>query len=433
MNNKITINIDFIKKFVTEDELNGIFSEIERINRQLEERKGPGSEFLGWLDLPNRTIESYAGFQELVTEIRQEADVFLVIGIGGSYLGARAVVEALEPGLDEKGPMNPEIIFAGYNIDSVYMTKLLEYLKTKSVYVNVISKSGTTTEPGIAFRVVKAMMEKVYGKDEARKRIIATTDEKKGALRKMAEEEGYRTFTIPADVGGRFSVLTPVGLLPIAVSGNYAETLLDGALNMKEILQNSSYDVNIANLYAAIRYLLYKKGKSIEILSNFDQKLVYFAEWWKQLFGESEGKNGKGIFPASANFTTDLHSLGQYIQEGRRDLLETFLIVKKIQDHIMVPEDEKNLDGLNYLAGKTYHEINLKAHQGTAEAHRDGGVPNMTIYLPEINAYWLGSLIFMFEKAVAISGYLLGVNPFNQPGVEAYKTNMFKLLGKPGF
>ncbi len=433
MNNKITMNIDFIRDFISEKELDEIFPRIEEINDKINSKTGQGSDFLGWLDLPDRTLDSYPGFQEIVAEVREEADLFLVIGIGGSYLGARAVIEAMDTGLHEKAPLTPDIIFAGYNIDSEYMTKLLEYIKDKNLYVNVISKSGTTTEPGIAFRVVKAMMEKVYGRDGARKRILATTDAKKGALRQMAEEEGYRTFTIPADVGGRFSVLTPVGLLPIAVSGNYAETLLEGAREMKENLQNNSFETNIANLYAAIRYLLYQKGKTIEILANFNQKLYYFSEWWKQLFGESEGKEGKGLFPASVNFTTDLHSLGQYIQEGRRDILETFLVVNKIQDHIMVPDDEKNLDGLNYLAGKTFHEINLKAHQGTAEAHRSGGVPNLTIYIPEINAHWLGALIFMFEKAVAVSGYLLGVNPFNQPGVEAYKKNMFKLLGKPGY
>lgn len=433
MHKSLKLDVENIKEFINWPELEKLEPRIAEINRNLDERRGAGSDFLGWLDLPDRTIGTYEGFGDLVLEIRQEADVFLVIGIGGSYLGARAVVEALEPVLQEKGPMNPEILFAGHHIDSEYMTRLLDYLKDKSVYVNVISKSGTTTEPGIAFRVIRAMMEKVYGKEGARKRIIATTDAKKGALRKLAETEGYRTFSIPEDVGGRFSVLSPVGLLPIAVSGNYAETLLIGAREMKEALASQKFDENIASLYAAIRYLLYEKGKTIEILANFNQKLIFFAEWWKQLFGESEGKDGKGIFPASVNFTTDLHSLGQYIQQGRRDLFETFLVVNKIQDHIMVPEDSQNLDGLNYLAGKTYHEINLKAHQGVAEAHRDGGVPNMTIFIPEISAHWLGALIFMFEKAVAISGNLLGVNPFNQPGVEAYKRNMFKLLGRPGY
>ena len=433
MSHTLKLDVENAMDFIDSHELDSLKDRILEINENLENKVGEGSDFLGWLDLPDRTIGSYEGFNELVDEIRQEADVFLVIGIGGSYLGARAVVEALEPVLKAKGPLMPEILFAGHNIDSEYMTKLLDYLKDKSVYVNVISKSGTTTEPGIAFRVIRSMMEKVYTEQGARKRIIATTDARKGALRQMAEQEGYRTFTIPDDVGGRFSVLTPVGLLPIAVSGNYAETLLDGARDMKNLLRNSAFEENVANLYAAIRYLLYQQGKVIEILANFNQKLVFFAEWWKQLFGESEGKDGKGIFPASVNFTTDLHSMGQYIQQGKRDLLETFLVVNKIQDHIMVPEYQTNSDGLDYLAGKTYHEINLKAHQGTAAAHRDGGVPNMTIYIPEINAYWLGSLIFMFEKAVAISGYLLGVNPFNQPGVEAYKKNMFKLLGRPGY
>ena len=433
MEKQIRLSYDKIKNVVSDDDLQQVQQKVNEAHNLLHSHKGPGSDFLGWLDLPFQNTDEIPGFNETVSQIREEAEIFLCIGIGGSYLGARAVIEALTPAFNSFHGTKPQILYAGHNIDSEYVANLIDFIKGKNCWVNVISKSGTTTEPGITFRVIKAFMEKVYGKENARKRIIATTDARKGALRQLADEEGYQTFIIPDNVGGRFSVFTPVGLLPIAVANCQVKTLLEGAKNIAEELMNSSLYENVSNLYAAIRYLFYQKGKTIEILANFNQKLIYFAEWWKQLFGESEGKEGKGIFPASVNFTTDLHSLGQYIQDGRRDLFETFLIVERIKDHIMVPEETKNLDGLNYLAGKTFHEINYQAYYGTAMAHFSGGVPNMTIYMPELNAYWLGALIFFFEKAVAISGYMLEVNPFNQPGVEAYKTNMFKLLGKPGY
>ena len=431
MGAEIKINYQNVKDFISESDLDAIKGKIEQANILINEKTGAGNEFLGWLDLPFQNDDDIPKFNETVEKIRLEADALISIGIGGSYLGARAVIEALQSNFHVCGESRPQIYYAGHNIDSGYLTDLLELVKNKNCWVNVISKSGTTTEPGIAFRVIKSMMEKVYGKALAKKRIIATTDKSKGDLGKMADEEGYTSFIIPDDVGGRFSVLSPVGLLPISVAGNHAKGLLSGAQDMSEKLNNNSIDNNLANLYAGIRNILYQKGKTIELLANFSNKLMYFSEWWKQLFGESEGKNGKGIFPSSANFTTDLHSLGQYIQEGRRDLFETFLIVDHIDNYIMVPDDKNNLDGLNYLAGKTFHEINLQAYKGTAMAHYSGGVPNITIHLPELNAYWLGQLIFFFEKAVALSGYMLGVNPFDQPGVEAYKQNMFKLLGKP--
>ncbi len=429
----IQIGLDFanVTDFITAKELEAVQPKVTEAHQLLSRRTGPGNQFLGWLDLPYLNDDDIPNFNETVERIRQQAEVFLNIGIGGSYLGARAVIEALFPDINFREKTSPRMLFAGQNIDSEYLTDLLEFIKHQSCFVNVISKSGTTTEPGIAFRVIKAMMEKVYGKKEARNRIIATTDAQRGSLRKLAEEEGYTSFVIPENVGGRFSVLSPVGLLPIAVAGCNVKILLQGAREMAESLTEAALDKNIANLYAAIRYLLYTKGKTIELLSSFHARLAFVAEWWKQLFGESEGKDGKGIFPAAANFTTDLHSLGQYVQDGRRDLFETFLVVDRIKKHIMVPEAVVYLDNLNYLAGKTFFEINQQAYKGTALAHREGGVPNLTLHLPELNTSWLGALLFFFEKAVAISGYLLEVNPFDQPGVEAYKKNMFKLLGKP--
>ena len=429
-----TINLDFenVKDCISDSDLNSIKKNIFHANNLITEKSGPGNEYLGWLDLPFQNDDDIPKFNETVEEIRLEADVLISIGIGGSYLGARSVIEALQPNFISCEGTRPQIHYAGFNIDSGYLTDLLDLVKNKNCWVNVISKSGTTTEPGIAFRVIKSMMEKTYGKELARKRIIATTDHSRGALKQMADQEGYTTFIIPDDVGGRFSVLSPVGLLPISVAGIHAKVLLNGARDMAESLNNVSIFDNLANLYAGIRYLLYQKGKSIELLANFSNKLMFFAEWWKQLYGESEGKDGKGIFPTSVNFTADLHSLGQYIQDGRRDLFETFLMVDHIDKDVMVPDDKNNSDGLNYLSGKTFHEINMQAYKGTAMAHKSGGVPNMTIHLPELNAYWLGQLIFFFEKAVALSGYMFGINPFDQPGVEAYKQNMFRLLGKPG-
>ena len=433
MENRININYDNLKKFISENELDKVQKKVDIAHKLLVERNGPGNEFLGWLDLPYQDIGEIPHFMETVDAIRKDADVFICIGIGGSYLGAKSVIEALAPHFSKTNQKKPNIIFAGHHIDGQYLHELVQFMQDKNCWLNVISKSGTTTEPGIAFRVLKKMMEEKYGVTGARKRIVAVTDKSEGALRKLAEKEKYTTFVIPDDVGGRFSVLTPVGLLPIAAAGFDVHALIQGAKDMAESLHSSDIYQNIANLYAALRYLLYSKGKTIEILSNFNPKLIFLAEWWKQLYGESEGKDHKGIFPASANFTTDLHSLGQYIQDGLRNIFETFLITASAKSDVKVPTDSENLDGLNYLADKFFHEINYQAYKGTSQAHIDGGVPNFTIQIPEINEYWLGQLIYFFEKAVGVSGYMLGVNPFIQPGVEAYKNNMFKLLGKPGF
>ncbi len=433
MEQKITLNIDNVKNFISEKDIEKVNEKVRSAHKLLVERKGPGNKYLGWLDLPYQNLDEIPQFFEIVQDASESAEIIICIGIGGSYLGAKSVIEALSPHFNDKKFSGSKIIFAGHHIDGQYLTELVESVKDKQCWLNVISKSGTTTEPGIAFRVLRAMMEKKYDSTEIGRRIVAVTDKSKGALRKLAENENYRTFVIPDDVGGRFSVFTPVGLFPIAAVGFDVRALIDGARDMADSLQSESSFENIANLYAGLRFLLYSSGKTIEILSNFNPKLIYFSEWWKQLFGESEGKDQKGIFPISANFTTDLHSLGQYLQEGLRNIFETFLIVSKVKSDINVPEDSENLDGLNYLAGKSFSHINREAYRGTLQAHFDGGVPNMTIEIPEINEYWLGQLIYFFEHAVAVSGYLLGVNPFDQPGVEAYKNNMFRLLGKPGF
>jgi len=432
MINAIRLNYDNVKNYISRTELDQAQEKINAAHRQLHERTGPGNQYVGWLDLPFQKIDAIPFFEETVAAVKRSADVFICIGIGGSYLGAKSVIEALSPHFKVERPHGPEVVFAGHHIDGAYLNDLIRYVQDKNCWLNVISKSGTTTEPGIAFRVLKEMMDKKYGAAEARKRIIAVTDQSKGALRQFAEREKYATFVIPDDVGGRFSVLTPVGLLPIAAAGLDVAVLLSGARAMAEQLTTPDISRNIANLYAGLRYLLYSKGKFIEILSSFNPKLVYFAEWWKQLYGESEGKDHKGIFPASANFTADLHSLGQYIQDGRRMLFETFLTIASLPSDTIVPTAAADEDGLNYLAGRTFRDINAKAHQGTAMAHVDGGVPNMTLEIPTLDEYWLGQLLFFFETAVAVSGYLLSVNPFDQPGVEAYKKNMFKLLGKPG-
>lgn len=433
MEQKITLNIDNVTNCISEKDIEKVNEKVRSAHKLLVERKGPGKKYLGWLDLPYQNLDEIPQFFEIVQDARESAEVIICIGIGGSYLGAKSVIEALSPHFNDKKLNGPKIIFAGHHIDGQYLTELVESVKGRQCWLNVISKSGTTTEPGIAFRVLRSMMEEKYDSAEIGRRIVAVTDKSKGAMRKLAENENYRTFAIPDDVGGRFSVFTPVGLFPIAAAGFDVRALIDGAKDMADSLQSESSFENIANLYAGIRFLLYSRGKTIEILSNFNPKLVYFSEWWKQLFGESEGKDQKGIFPTSANFTTDLHSLGQYIQEGLRNIFETFLIVSKAKSDINVPEDSENLDGLNYLAGKSFSHINYQAYRGTSQAHSDGGVPNMTIAIPEINEYWLGQLIYFFEHAVAVSGYLLGINPFDQPGVEAYKNNMFRLLGKPGF
>lgn len=434
----ITFNYDKALRFFSKEELENLNPFVQEAHNMLHEKTGAGSDYLGWVDLPeNYDKEEYSRIKQAAEKIRKDSDVLLVIGIGGSYLGARAAIEMLNHSffnLLSKSDRNaPQIIFVGHHLSSTYMSELFDLIKDKDVSINVISKSGTTTEPAIAFRIFKKFLEEKYGVDEAKSRIYATTDKEKGALKSSADEAGYKTFVIPDDVGGRYSVLTAVGLLPIAVSGVSIDAIMQGAQDAMKELSEPSLDKNPAYQYAAVRNLLYQKGKLIELLVNYEPGLHYFAEWWKQLFGESEGKDHKGLYPASANFSTDLHSLGQYIQEGRRHLFETVLHVQTSRKELILEEDEKNSDGLNYLAGKTIHDVNEKAFQGTLLAHTDGEVPNLVIDLPKLDPYTFGYLVYFFEKACGISGYLLGVNPFNQPGVEAYKKNMFALLGKPGF
>ncbi len=404
----------------------------------LHARTGPGNEFLGWMDLPvSYDREEYARIKAAAARIQVDSDVLVVVGIGGSYLGARAAIEALRHSFYNQLPKakrkTPEIYFAGKEVSPVYLTHLLELLEGKEVSVNVISKSGTTTEPAIAFRVLRDYLEKRYGKEGARKRIYATTDKARGALKKLATEEGYESFVIPDDVGGRFSVLTAVGLLPIAVSGADIDQLMAGAAAGVEAFAVPELAANPAYQYAAARHALYRKGKTIELLVNYEPALRNTGEWWKQLYGESEGKDGKGIFPASLEFTTDLHSMGQYVQEGLRNLYETVLMVDRPKADFTIGQDRENADGLNFLAGQTMDFVNKKAFEGTLLAHTDGGVPNLVLSIPELTEYHYGQLLYFFEKACALSGYMLGVNPFDQPGVEAYKRNMFALLGKPGF
>jgi glucose-6-phosphate isomerase len=432
------IHFDYTNAFLKEHEIKQVESDVQSAHEKLHHKHGAGNDFLGWLELPDTyDKEEFSRINKTAEKIRSDSDVLLVIGIGGSYIGARAAIDMLTHSfsdmLSNKERNAPQIIFAGHHLSSDYIRDLLDVLKDKDVSINVISKSGTTTEPAIAFRVFKKWLEEKYGKEEAAKRIYATTDKEKGALRTASDQEGYETFVIPDDVGGRYSVLTAVGLLPIAVSGISIEEMMQGAQLAKKELATPSIQENPSYQYAAVRHILYTKGKTMELLVNYDPKFHYFAEWWKQLFGESEGKDGKGIFPASVNFTTDLHSLGQYIQEGRRHFFETVLHVKKPNRDFVMEEAAADADGLNYLAGKTLHGINEMALQGTLLAHTDGDVPNLMVNIPALHAYSFGYLIYFFEKACAISGYLLGVNPFDQPGVEAYKKNMFALLGKPGF
>ncbi|UOE93622.1 glucose-6-phosphate isomerase [Alkalihalobacillus sp. LMS39] len=399
---------------------------------------GAGSDFLGWIELPNNyDKEEFARIQKAAEKIKSDSDVLLVVGIGGSYLGARAAIEALQHSfyntLPKEERKTPQIFFVGNNISSTYVKHLLSLLEGKDVSVNVISKSGTTTEPAIAFRIFREFLEKKYGQEEARKRIFATTDKERGALKTLATEEGYESFVIPDDVGGRFSVLTAVGLLPIAVAGLDIEKMMQGAQDASKDLNNPNLAENEAYQYAAVRNALYNKGKTIELMVNYEPQLHFFSEWWKQLFGESEGKDQKGIFPGAVDFSTDLHSMGQYVQDGRRDLFETIINVENVKEEIVIEEAASDLDGLNYLAGKTMDFVNKKAFEGTMLAHTDGDVPNLIVNVPELNEYTFGYLVYFFEKACGMSGYLLGVNPFDQPGVEAYKKNMFALLGKPGF
>ena len=438
MGSKVTFDYSKADAFISAHEMESMKKITEAAKAELLGREGAGNDFLGWIDLPvDYDKEEFERIKKAAAKIQSDSEVLVVIGIGGSYLGARAAIEFLGHSfynvVSKEIRKAPEIYFAGNSISSTYLKHLIEVIGDRDFSVNIISKSGTTTEPAIAFRVFKEILEKKYGKEEAAKRIYATTDKAKGALKNLATEEGYETFVVPDDVGGRFSVLTAVGLLPIAVSGADIEKLMEGAAaGRKEALEND-FAENGALQYAAIRNILLRKGKTIEVLANYEPSLHYVSEWWKQLYGESEGKDQKGIFPASVDLTTDLHSMGQFIQDGNRILFETVMNVETSKEEIIINEEPVDLDGLNYLAGKTVDFINKSAMNGTILAHTDGNVPNLIVNIPEQNEYYLGQLFYFFEFACGISGYLLGVNPFNQPGVESYKKNMFALLGKPGF
>jgi glucose-6-phosphate isomerase len=434
------ISFDYSKalSFFGEHEVTYLRDFVKVAHHSLHEKTGAGSDFLGWIDLPvDYDKEEFARIQKAAEKIKSDSDILLVIGIGGSYLGARAALEFLQHSfynaLPKEKRQTPQVIFVGNNISSTYMQDLMDLLDGKDFSINVISKSGTTTEPALAFRIFRKLLEEKYGAEEAKKRTYATTDKARGALKTLADEEGYESFVIPDDVGGRYSVLTAVGLLPIAVSGADIQVMMNGAAQAREDFSQSELEDNLAYQYAAVRNVLYNKGKTIEMLINYEPSLMYFSEWWKQLFGESEGKDQKGIYPSSANFSTDLHSLGQYVQEGRRDLFETIIKVEKPRHELTIEKEANDLDGLNYLAGQTVDFVNNKAFEGTLLAHTDGGVPNLIVSIPQLDEYTFGYLVYFFEKACAMSGYLLGVNPFDQPGVEAYKVNMFALLGKPGF
>ena len=433
MSKNITFLYDKAKDFISQEEIDNVSAQVSAAHKTINEKSGPGSDFLGWVDLPvDYDKEEFERIEKAAAKIRKDSDVLIVIGIGGSYLGAKAAIDFVT------GPFynyteKPQIIFAGNNISPNCLNSVIDCLDGKDVSLNVISKSGTTTEPAIAFRVLKKYLEDKYGKEEAKGRIYATTDRTKGALKNLADAEGYETFVVPDDVGGRFSVLTAVGLLPIAVCGADIKAMMKGAADARELYANDDLASNECYQYAAVRNILHRKGKSVEMLVNYEPELQYFIEWWKQLYGESEGKDGKGIFPAGASFSTDLHSMGQYIQDGRRLMFETVLYVEEPKRDLIIEEDAANVDGLNFLAGKGMDYVNKKAFEGTYLAHNDGGVPNLVIKLKSLDEYTFGQLVYFFEKACGISGYMLGVNPFNQPGVESYKKNMFALLGKPGY
>lgn len=438
MSKQIELDYRSASSFFCQEEMQMLEQRIEQIHQMIHEKNGIGSKFLGWVDLPlTYDQEELAEIKKAGLQIRNNSEVIVVTGIGGSYLGARAAIEMLKPYFADfktgKEANNPQVIFAGHNLSGDYLADLLEYLEDKDFSINVISKSGTTTETAVAFRFLKKLAEKKYGKKEAAARIFATTDRRRGALRKLAETEGYQTFVIPDDIGGRYSVLTPVGLLPIAAAGIDLDQIFAGAKDAYQSCFTGDLGQNKAYQYAALRQIFYNKGKIVELMVTYEPALHYFAEWWKQLFGESEGKDGKGLYPASVDFTTDLHSLGQYIQEGRRLFLETVLQITNHRSQLALPAEELDLDGLNYLAGKKMNFINEQALHGTVLAHQDGGVPNIILKVPELTPYYFGYLVYFFEKACAMSGYLLGVNPFNQPGVEEYKKNVFALLGKPGY
>ena len=434
---KITFDYSKAAGFISEEEVSYMSKLVADAKKQLTDKSGAGNDFLGWIDLPvDYDKKEFARIKKAAERIQSDSEVLVVIGIGGSYLGARAAIEFLRHGFYNNLPKEvrktPEIYYAGNSISGTYLKGLIDVIGDRDFSVNIISKSGTTTEPAIAFRVFKEMLEKKYGKEGAAKRIYATTDKAKGALKNLATE-GYETFVVPDDVGGRFSVLTAVGLLPIAVSGADIDKLMEGAAEGRKLALEKSFEENDSLQYAAIRNILLRKGKAIEVLADYEPSLHYVAEWWKQLYGESEGKDQKGLFPASVDLTTDLHSMGQFIQDGSRIMFETVLNIEKSRETVVINEEPVDLDGLNYLAGKDMDFVNKSAMNGTVLAHTDGNVPNLMVKIPEQNEFYLGELFYFFEFAVGISGYLLGVNPFNQPGVESYKKNMFALLGKPGY
>ncbi len=435
---KVTFDYSKAAPFIKDHEVESMKKLAMDAKELLVSKEGAGNDFLGWIDLPvNYDKEEFARIKKAAAKIQSDSEVLLVIGIGGSYLGARAAIEFLRHSfynvVSKEVRKTPEIYFVGNSISSTYIRHLMDVIGDRDFSINMISKSGTTTEPAIAFRVFKEMMEKKYGKAEAAKRIYATTDKARGSLKNLATEEGYETFVVPDDVGGRFSVLTAVGLLPIAVSGADIDKLMEGAQAGREAALNAPFEDNDAVKYAALRNILLRKGKQIEILANYEPSVHYVSEWWKQLYGESEGKDQKGIFPASVDLTTDLHSMGQFIQDGSRNLFETVINIETSREEIILQEEPVDLDGLNYLAGKSVDFVNKSAMNGTILAHTDGQVPNLMVKVPEVNEFYLGELFYFFEFACGVSGYLLGVNPFNQPGVESYKKNMFALLGKPGY
>lgn len=438
MSTKVTYDYSKAMQFIGEQEISSMCEIVENAKEVLVSKSGAGNDFLGWIDLPvDYDKEEFDRILKAADKIKNDSEVLLVIGIGGSYLGARAAIEFLRHSFYNVIPKEirktPEIYFVGNSISSTYIRHLMDVIGDRDFSINMISKSGTTTEPAIAFRVFKEMLEKKYGKAEAAKRIYATTDKARGSLKNLANEEGYESFVVPDDVGGRFSVLTAVGLLPIAVSGADIEQLMEGAKAAREEALTAPFEENSALKYAAVRNILLRKGKQIEIMANYEPSVHYISEWWKQLYGESEGKDQKGIFPASVDLTTDLHSMGQFIQDGSRNIFETVINIETSKETITLEEEATDLDGLNYLAGKTVDFVNKSAMNGTILAHTDGNVPNTVVNVPEVNEYCLGQLFYFFEFACGVSGYTLGVNPFNQPGVESYKKNMFALLGKPGY
>lgn len=435
---KVTFDYGKSAGFISQEEVSYMAKLAEDAKEVLVSKSGAGNDFLGWLDLPvDYDKEEFARIKKAAAKIQGDSEVLVVIGIGGSYLGARAAIEFLRHGfynnVAKELRKGPEIYYAGNSISSSYLAGLIEVIGDRDFSVNVISKSGTTTEPAIAFRVFKELLEKKYGKEEAAKRIYATTDKSRGALKNLAAEEGYETFVVPDDVGGRFSVLTAVGLLPIAASGADIDKLMEGAAEGRKMAMDKPFAENDAMQYAAVRNILLRKGKDVEVLANYEPSLHYVSEWWKQLYGESEGKDQKGIFPASVDLTTDLHSMGQFIQDGARIMFETVMNVEKSRSTVELKEEAVDLDGLNYLTGKDMDFVNKSAMNGTILAHTDGNVPNLMVKIPEQNEFYLGELFYFFEFACGVSGYILGVNPFNQPGVESYKRNMFALLGKPGY